>query len=83
MAARQAPQVSLKSPYSVWTPSRENLWRVSTPFPALQVVQVKSQSGEPDMATYRAGQTPQHRVILWGYCLICGALVVQLPGKKR
>jgi hypothetical protein len=37
------------------------------PFPAPQVVQVKSQSGDPDMATHRYGQNPQHRVILGGY----------------
>jgi hypothetical protein len=35
------------------------------------------------MAMHRAGQNPQHRVILWSYRLICGALLVQLPGKKR
>ena len=64
MAARQAPQVSLKSPYSVWTPSKENLRQVWPPPPAPHVVDTQSQSGEPDMATYRYGQNPQHRVIL-------------------
>src|SRR5262249_1179158 len=31
ITARQIPQVSPKSPDSVWTPSRENLREVSTP----------------------------------------------------
>jgi len=33
------------------------------------------------MATYRYGQNPQHRVILWSYHLICGALLVQLHSR--
>jgi hypothetical protein len=45
------------------------------------VVQVKSQSGEADMATRRYGQNPQYRVILWSYRLICGALLVQLHSR--
>jgi hypothetical protein len=38
IAARQTPQVTLKSPYSVWIPSRENLRQLSLPLPAPQVV---------------------------------------------
>jgi hypothetical protein len=45
MPARQA---SLKSPYSVGTPSRENLWQVWPPPPAPQVVHIQTQSGGLD-----------------------------------
>src|SRR4030095_8386508 len=62
MAARQTPQVSLKSPYSVGSPSRENRRQVWPPPPAPHVVQIKSQSGGLEQKPAEGWAEPLQRV---------------------
>src|SRR5262249_13314810 len=64
MAARQTPQVSPKSPDSVWTPSRENLRQVSTPSLHPKWSTPRLSLGDSTKATVCARQNTQHRVIL-------------------
>jgi hypothetical protein len=82
MAARQIPQISLKSPYSVGTLSREKFWQVWPPSLHPKWSRSRVSLGEPGKGTHRASQNLQHSVILGSYNYFRGALLVQLPGKK-
>ena len=57
------PTISLLS----WDPEqRKSLIGIHT-LPAPQVVQIKTESGEPDKGTHRASQNQKHRVSLGRY----------------